>query len=128
MKYKVGSQDFSGSFTGKIKNSVPRGQGTMIFDDRRKFVGLWKNGQPEGQGQMTYTDGTAYFGAWKKGRMHGPGTIRFTDGTYEEGRWKQLLKKRTGTWIGSYLKINENKGVLLYPFAPGPICYSGSFK
>jgi hypothetical protein len=39
MTYTAFSQIVKGSYIGKLKNGLPKGHGTMIYDDRRKYSG-----------------------------------------------------------------------------------------
>jgi hypothetical protein len=72
-KLEVEFGQFSGngrSFVGSLDSNFD-GQGSMTFDDGRKYVGHFKDGQMDGHGKMTYPDGHVEQGLWKDGKFIG---------------------------------------------------------
>jgi len=58
-----------------------------------KFIGEFKDGifedrQPNGQGTITYQNGRKYVGGWKDSKYHGQGTLTSSDGKYFVGEYK----------------------------------------
>ncbi|UNC91460.1 FHA domain-containing serine/threonine-protein kinase [Candidatus Contubernalis alkaliaceticus] len=68
-----------GVYTGELKNGLPHGQGTLVYQQKsqssgfseigtssgRKYVGQWKDGMKHGQGTMTNPDGSVRRGTWE---------------------------------------------------------------
>ena len=98
-------------FTGYLERGTPNGQGTMIWDDGRKYVGNWTMGQIDGKGKITYASGATYDGQWKKNQLHGQGTYTWSNGNKYIGNWVE--GKRSG------------RGKLIY--AEGTV-YDGAWK
>jgi len=60
---------FKSKYVGEFQNTLPNGQGTMIYWDNSKYVGEWKDGKPHGQGTYDLTNGQRHEGEWKNGNF-----------------------------------------------------------
>ena len=66
------------AFVGKCVGGCKSGQGVMYYANGDTYTGEWANSLPEGQGTMVYnTTGNTYVGGWKNGRRHGKGVMNF---------------------------------------------------
>lgn len=65
-------EEYTGIYTGGLKNDKPSGEGTFVSDDERlRYSGGWKKGKFHGSGTVTYTDGAYETGSYEKGKRHG---------------------------------------------------------
>ncbi len=85
-----------GTYTGYLVDGVQQGQGTMIWEDGRKYTGQWDYGQLHGKGKLTFASGAWYEGAFKKGQLHGTGTYVWTSGNKYEGQWRDGKRQGQG--------------------------------
>ncbi len=71
-----------GTYTGQLKNGLPHGEGSLIYEveqtsaglvqrGERKYDGQWLDGQMHGEGVMTYPDGTKRIGIWENNNFIG---------------------------------------------------------
>ncbi len=77
-----------GKYAGELKNSMPHGQGRMVFSDNTRYDGEWKEGKPHGRGTVFHAGGGVYKGELYNGRRHGYGIYTNSDGKILKGRWK----------------------------------------
>ena len=65
-------EEYTGIYTGGLKNDKPSGEGTFVSDDERlRYSGGWKKGKFHGSGKITYIDGSYETGSYEKGKRHG---------------------------------------------------------
>ena len=66
------------AFVGNCVGGCKSGHGVMYYANGDTYTGEWANSLPEGQGTMVYnTTGNTYVGGWKNGRRHGKGVMNF---------------------------------------------------
>ena len=127
-----------GVYTGKLKNNLPFGKGTYIYNDGRKYIGMFngsKNRGWHGYGVATFPSvGSKYMGMWKNDKRHGKGTQIYADGYKYVGMWKNDKRHGKGTqihangdkYIGMF-KNNKKDGKGTYFYMNGDK-YIGMFK
>ena len=78
-----------GSYTGQLKNSLPHGQGTIVFRQESQSLDFSQLITPRGEQK--------YSGEWFEGKMHGEGTMTLSDGSVRKGIWNndQYLGPKT---------------------------------
>ena len=77
----ITSSDVSGIYSGRLKNGVPDGSGTMLYSDHR-YTGSFKNGQPEGKGVLYMRDGEEKKGTFSLKAFEGSTVLEFADISY----------------------------------------------
>ena len=135
------------SYTGELKNGVPHGRGTMIYERSDSYYGNWKDGKRDGQGEMSYHNYRdynimdIYKGEWKDDKKEGTGTMKYKTKYYEtlpdtfyyEGKWKNDNEHGMGIhrWeYGDYFKTTwedgeaDTRGILKMTLENGDI-YEG---
>ena len=65
-----------GIYTGQLKNGLPHGEGTLLYDADQTSAGIIRRGE------------RMYEGEWKNGQMHGEGTLTYPDGSKRSGQWE----------------------------------------
>jgi len=68
--FEDGNKDKDAKYIGEFKDGFfedrqPNGQGTITYQNGRKYVGEWKDGKKNGQGTTTYPDRSKYVGEYK---------------------------------------------------------------
>ncbi len=104
-------------FEGNIKNSFPKGEGTILgkgtflFSDNSYYCGEIENGIFKGKGTMKWNDGTEYHGFFVNSSLSGKG---------------EMFNNLTGEkYIGNF-KNNEFNGSGIYYYKNGDV-YEGNF-
>lgn len=122
-------------YSGPVKDSIPNGIGTAIFDDSTTYTGEFKNGIKDSTGKETYKDRATYSGTFSNDNRDGKGT--YTDkatGESYDGYWKDGLRdgrgdetypggsKYSGKWKNG---VREGFGVYTSPLGE---TYTGEWK
>ena len=81
------------TYTGRIENELPNGQGKAIYDNGSSYEGGFKDGYRHGRGKRIYTQGgkrLSYEGPYVEGEAHGERgvLINFTDDERFEVSWR----------------------------------------
>lgn len=71
----------SGIYTGKLKDGMPDGNGTVLYSDHR-YTGAFVEGKPDGYGIIYMNDGKEYQGYFSTKPFTGAETVIMTDITY----------------------------------------------
>lgn len=81
-----------GTYTGKMINGKPEGEGIFISDNSEgvkwTYTGNFRDGEFSGSGKSEWTDGNIYEGEYARGYMNGKGKYTCSDGTIKEGIFK----------------------------------------
>jgi hypothetical protein len=116
-----------GKYTGELKNSIPNGTGTMIYDNGDIYEGEWIDGLRHGNGIFTTynEDGevATYNGNWENDKKNGSGIYKDEDYEYM-GSWKNDKKHGNGTlestvieyigqWVDGYM---QGQGEYIFHF------------
>lgn len=64
------------TYEGKCKESVPHGDGKIVYKDGTRYEGGWHNGKAEGFGKLLFPDTSEYVGNWVNGKYHGQGMFK----------------------------------------------------
>ena len=79
-------------YIGEVKNSIPNGEGFLIYPKSFSYIGNFKDGVFHGRGKMESENGDKYVGEWVAGLMHGQGTFTYPNGQVYSGEWKNSLR------------------------------------
>ena len=71
----------TGIYTGRLKNGVPDGSGTMLYSDHR-YTGIFSKGKPEGEGIVYMHDGEEHKGYFSVSPFPESRTMILADITY----------------------------------------------
>ena len=122
------------TYTGYLVDGVQQGQGTMVWEDGRKYTGEWDYGQLHGKGKLVYASGAWYEGSFNKGRLHGTGTYVWAGGNKYEGQWQNdkrqgqgKLTYADGSWYQGQWSNDKCHGTGTYVWASGNK-YEGQWK
>lgn len=145
-----------GHYKGYVKNNLPDGIGTMVYQDRSKYSGKWKNGLWDGEGTYISAQDTI-IANWESGNIigdailsignyfyegsifdnspNGIGNLIVENGSFYSGGW--LDGKRSGigeiyfvngdSYIGEW-KNNEFNGEGTYQYLSQKSKYRGTWK
>ncbi|MBL4606634.1 MAG: hypothetical protein JKY01_02250 [Pseudomonadales bacterium] len=87
-------------YKGLFKNSVPGGQGKMIYANGDRYVGNWVDGLPSGKGVYHLKNGDKVFANWKAGAIEkGAAKYRFASGIEYKGSLRKLVPNGKGTCV-----------------------------
>ena len=92
------------SYTGRLVNGVPDGNGVLTIPGLGYYDGDFQNGQRNGTGTFSWTSGETYTGAWIKDKIFGAGTLTLASGD-----------TLTGTFSGN-------------GFSQGTYCFSEGYR
>ncbi len=73
--------DAKGIYSGRVKNGIPDGKGTVLFSDHR-YTGYFTDGNPDGEGIIYNRDGKTYKGRIALVPFTGCQTLPFSEITY----------------------------------------------
>ena len=145
-------EEYTGIYTGGLKNDKPSGEGTFVSDDERlSYSGGWKKGKFHGSGTVTYTDGAYETGSYEKGKRHGKIKEYKNENEYSVARYNedQLYGTRVyyengeevktkSYYKGKSLSSIEKKAIKLTPeiikdrsyidktvYIEGTVCFAG---
>lgn len=145
-------EEYTGIYTGGLKNDKPSGEGTFVSDDERlRYSGGWKKGKFHGSGTVTYTDGAYETGSYEKGKRHGKIKEYKNENEYSVARYNedQLYGTRVyyengeevktkSYYKGKSLSSIEKKAIKLTPeiikdrsyidktvYIEGTVCFAG---
>lgn len=85
------------SYQGEWCRRQPNGQGSMVYDDGRRFIGDWKDGKRHGKGYFRFASGHEYDGEWANDRQTGMGIYRWPEGQWHEGKFLDGKMNGPGT-------------------------------
>lgn len=126
--------ELEGTYTGKWKNNMPYGYGTLTLSGGYVYSGEWENGKANGQGKYTYPNGDVYEGEFKDDKQNGHGTITLANGDVYEGEWKDdhlngqgKATSANGAVYEGEFKNNYFNGQGKLTYANGDV-YEGEFK
>ena len=126
--------ELEGTYTGKWKNNMPYGYGTLTLSNGCIYSGEWKNGEANGQGKYTDAYGNVYEGEFKDDKQNGHGTYTFANGDVYEGEWKDdhlngqgKATSANGAVYEGEFKNNYFNGQGKLTYANGDV-YEGEFK
>ena len=78
---KISAGGTEGIYTGRLRNGVPNGGGTMLYSDHR-YTGVFSEGKPEGEGIVYMRDGEEYKGFFSVRPFPDCNTLILADITY----------------------------------------------
>ena len=122
-------------YEGKMKNSLPDGEGKLNFANGESYEGDFKQGEMTGQGIFIFSDKTIYIGDIEKGLFNGKGKMKWDNGTEYEGTFIDSSLSGEGIIFNSYqnesyqgmFEKNEFNGNGIYYYKNGDI-YKGNFE
>lgn len=94
-------------YVGDFKDNEINGEGTMVWDTKKKYQGHWKNGLMHGSGVFSWPNGKVYQGEYRKGFKSGVGFMKWPDGKKYQGTWKN--GKQHGQAIYTFFDSNKNR-------------------
>ena len=94
-------------YTGPVRNGLPHGTGTALYESGDRYEGGFVDGKMQGRGIYAWTSGARYEGEWLADEMHGQGNYRFRTGKVYVG------ELRTSKMHG-YGREYDADGTLLY--------------
>lgn len=77
--YAVEQSIGGGVYSGQLKDGVPHGKGTMLYQDHR-YTGCFLNGKPNGKGVLYRDDGTTLVGEFLLNRVQDCEHLLFENG------------------------------------------------
>lgn len=87
-QWNRGRIDHEGSYyEGELKNGLPHGEGTYVWNSGHKYVGKWIQDQMHGQGVYSWPDGRVFTGNFAEDCAHGQGKYDFGDGSWFQGNF-----------------------------------------
>lgn len=93
----LNEKEFSGIYSGEVKNGTPEGEGTFQTDERYEdgFLaeGKFKDGKLSGKTKFTFSDGHVEIGKVKDEQYHGVFQIIETDGSYQKVRYDSGIRE-----------------------------------
>jgi hypothetical protein len=94
-------------FFGDFHKNQMHAEGTMVWQDGKKYVGSWKKGLMHGKGVFSWPGGKVYEGEYRNGEKDGEGTMKWPDGRKYQGMWKE--GKQHGPAVYTYFDKNKQK-------------------
>lgn len=121
-------------YEGFFKDGLMDGQGTLLYQDDRKYVGEMKASDKHGRGTLTYRDGTVYVGEFERDFMSGQGVKTLPNGDKYIGEFKSDKFNGQGTYteangakyIGRFLN-DKRHGVGTSYDSNGVIIFQGQW-
>ncbi len=112
LNYTVGDLSVLSTYSGRMKNSQPDGQGKLVIQENTDSILLSKNsgdyywgsfddGVLDGFGQFKGIDGSSYIGTFENGLPDGEGTYIESDGSIYIGAFKNGMKHGRGIFTSS---------------------------
>ncbi|MBE6708898.1 MAG: hypothetical protein E7578_06625 [Ruminococcaceae bacterium] len=89
----------NGTYTGRLKDGVPHGEGTLVYTNGNVYAGEFVDGVRHGSGVMTWSDGSVYTGSFAENKLHGLGVIVYSNGIRYEGQFTDGSITGQGTII-----------------------------
>lgn len=80
-------------YTGLIKNKLPHGQGTAMFQNRTVYHGQWVEGKKHGEGTVLFADGKKLKGLWRDDQLIQLLTADYNQTIYERELISSLDQK-----------------------------------
>ncbi|RYE13135.1 MAG: hypothetical protein EOP51_30290, partial [Sphingobacteriales bacterium] len=120
------------TYTGDVKNGMPDGEGSIVYENGISHKGSYSEGQFNGRGTMDYGSGSVFTGMFVNG-IPTKGLQRFPDGMTYDGNFLNGEFHGLGElkWGGKYLYNGdfkhgnfEGEGVL----EVGKITFAGDFR
>jgi len=90
------------TYSGVIRNGLPKGYGKAVYPDGKIYEGAFIDGFRTGKGKMTFPDKkTVYEGDYVNDTAEGRGTMRYSTGERYEGTWKDNKQNGFGIYYDS---------------------------
>jgi len=111
------------TYSGEMKEGLPNGQGTLIWENGNRYDGGFVNGKLHGQGTLKVDSGDRYTGDFVEDRLEGQGIFSFVNGSQYTGGFKEnefngygILSKTNGDeYIGEFRNNRfHGKGILYF--------------